>query len=81
MTKLKQWIVKHPNLSAWFVLALGMVIILVFEARQVGLQASQWFWLIVVTILVAGLCIWIIGWGEDDDASDNHEQPQTQEKG
>ena len=67
MDSLKNWITSHPNLSAWFVLALGMVVLLVYEARDVGLQGSQWFWLIVVTILVAGACIWIISWGDDDE--------------
>ncbi|MCP4418226.1 MAG: hypothetical protein GY805_16510 [Chloroflexi bacterium] len=67
MDSLKSWITNHPNLSAWFVLALGMVVLLVYEAQDVGLQGSQWFWLIVVTILVAGACIWIISWGDDDD--------------
>lgn len=67
MDTLKNWILKHPNLSAWFVLALGMVVLLVYEARDVGLQGSQWFWLIAITILVAGACIWIISWGDDDD--------------
>ncbi|MCA9917168.1 MAG: hypothetical protein KC445_04410 [Anaerolineales bacterium] len=67
MDSLKNWITSHPNLSAWFVLALGMVILLVYEARDVGLQGSQWFWLIAVTILVAGACIWIISWGDDDE--------------
>ena len=67
MDRLKNWIINHPNLSAWFVLALGMVILLVYEARDVGLQGSQWFWLIVITILVAGACIWIISWGDEDD--------------
>lgn len=67
MNTLKNWILKHPNLSAWLVLAAGMVILLVYEARNVGLQGSQWFWLITVTILVAGACIWIISWGDDDE--------------
>lgn len=67
MDSLKNWILQHTNLAAWFVLALGMVILLVYEARDVGLEASQWFWLIVVTILVAGGCIWIISWGDDDE--------------
>ena len=69
MESVKNWIKKHPSLSAWFVLALGMVAILVFEARDVGLVASQWFWLIVVTILVAGACIWIISWGDDEETA------------
>ena len=67
MDKIKNTIMKHPNLSAWLVLALGMVLILVYEARDVGLQTSQWFWLVVVTILVAGACIWIISWGDDNE--------------
>ena len=67
MEKVKNIITKHPYLSAWFVLALGMVLILVYEARNVGLEGSQWFWLVMITILVAGACIWIISWGDDDD--------------
>lgn len=67
MDTLKQWVTTHPNLFAWLVLALGMNILLIFEARDVGLQGSQWFWLIVVTTLVAGACIWIISWGDDED--------------
>ncbi len=65
MDALRNWIKAHPNLSAWIVLGLGMVGILVYEARDVGLQTRQWFWLIVITILVAGACIWIISWGDD----------------
>lgn len=67
MNSFKSWINHHPNLTAWFVLALGMVILLVVEARDVGLQGMQWFWLIVVTILVAGACIWIISGGDDEE--------------
>jgi hypothetical protein len=54
-----------PRLSAWFVLALGMVILLVIEARDVGLLPGQWAALIVATILVAGACVWIISWEDE----------------
>lgn len=76
MDSVKKWISTHPNLTAWFVLAVGMVAILVFEARDVGLEGMQWFWLVVVTILVAGACIWIVSWGgdEDDEAADELQQ-------
>ena len=70
MEVVKTWITNHSNLAAWIVLALGMNILLVFEARDVGLQGSQWFWLVVVTTLVAGACIWIISWGDDEDEGD-----------
>jgi hypothetical protein len=44
-----------------------MVIILLWAARDVGLLVGQWLALIVVTILLAGLCVWIIGWEADED--------------
>jgi len=62
-----RWIEAHPRLSAWIVLALGMVIMLVIEARSVGLLPLQWVALIVATILVAGACIWIISWEDDEE--------------
>ena len=62
MSRLIDWVKQHPQLSAWAVLATGMVAILVWEARDVGLLAGQWVALIVATVLVAGACIWIIGW-------------------
>jgi hypothetical protein len=65
----KNWILRHPNLVAWIVLALGMNAILIFEARDVGLEPSQWFWLVVITTLVAGACIWIVSWGDQDEAA------------
>ena len=67
MDSIKNWIKSHPNLTAWIALAIGMVAILVWEARDVGLEGMQWFWLILVTILVAGACIWIIRWGDDEE--------------
>jgi hypothetical protein len=69
MQGMKNWILRHPNLVAWIVLALGMNVILIFEARDVGLQPTQWFWLVLITTLVAGACIWIVSWGDQDDAA------------
>jgi hypothetical protein len=77
MKAIKNWIRTHPNLTAWLVLAIGMVAILVWEARDVGLENMQWFWLILVTILVAGACIWIISWGDDEEDSEEG-TPQQQ---
>lgn len=62
MTAIREFISKHPRLTSWFVLAVGMVIMLVWSARDVGLLPGQMFALIVATILLAGLCVWIIGW-------------------
>lgn len=62
-----KWITTHPRISAWVVLAVGMVGLLMFEARDVGLLPTQWIALIVTTVLVAGACVWIISWEDEDD--------------
>jgi len=65
------WASRHPRLAAWMVLAVGMVVLLIFEASDVGLLPTQWLALIVATILVAGLCVWIVSWEDPaDDATD-----------
>ena len=68
-----KWVMQRPRLSAWVVLAAGMVALLVYEARNVGLLPSQWIALIVATILVAGACIWIISWEDKDNPEDEAE--------
>ena len=67
MSSLKQFVIQHPRLAAWLVLAVGMVVILAWSARDVGLLPAQWAALIVATIGLAGLCVWIIGWEEEGE--------------
>jgi hypothetical protein len=74
MAFLKQFVSQHPRLTAWFVLAVGLVVILVISAWQVGFTAGRWVALIVATIGLAGLCIWIIGW--EDAEEDEQEQKE-----
>ncbi len=62
MSALRQWVNVHPKLAAWVVLAIGMVILVVWSAKDVGLLAGQMVALILATIGLAGLCVWIIGW-------------------
>ncbi len=73
MDKLKQFVNEHPQWTSWIVLSIGMVLILVWSARDVGLTAGQWATLILATIAVAGLSVWIIGW------EDEEEEPQENE--
>jgi hypothetical protein len=63
-----RWAQRHPRLAAWIVLALGMVVLLVIEARDVGLLPTQWVALIAACVLVAGACVWIISWEDPDEA-------------
>jgi hypothetical protein len=67
MQGLKDFAGNHPQITSWIVLAIGMVAILVWSARDVGFTGSQWGALTVTTILLAGACVWIIGWEDDDD--------------
>ena len=62
MVAIREFVGKHPRLVSWFVLALGMVIMLLWAARDVGLLPGQMVALVIATILLAGLCVWIIGW-------------------
>ncbi len=71
-----RWVENHPRLAAWFVLAVGIVALLVIAARDVGLQPGQWAGLIAATILVAGACVWIISWEDDDEEA----QPPGEDK-
>lgn len=71
-----QWMMAHPRLAAWIILSLGMVVLLVIEARDVGLLPTQWLALIVATILVAGACVWIISWEDKDEEPSEVEAPK-----
>ena len=73
MAGLKNWAGQHPRVTAWVALAIGMVIILLWSAKDVGLLPTQTASLVVATIVLAGLCVWIIGWEDDDEPS----QPST----
>ena len=62
MESMKSWVKIHPKLAAWLVLAIGMVILVVWSAKDVGLLPGQLLALVVATIGLAGICVWIIGW-------------------
>lgn len=72
-----RWVVRHPRLAAWLVLAVGMIVLLVIEAQDIGLMATQWGALIVATILVAGLCVWIVSWDDNNQGDTPVSEPPT----
>ena len=75
---IKEWVARHPRLTAWATLAVGMVAILIWSAKDVGLETLQWVALIIATILLAGLCVWIIGW--DGQEENVEEEGQDEEE-
>lgn len=85
-----KWASRHPRLAAWIVLSVGIVILVVIEARNVGLLATQWLALVAACVLVAGACVWIISWEDTDEvesaaaiteAAPQTEQPETSASG
>lgn len=59
---MRDFLKTHPLLSAWGGLAVGMVAVLLYSGKDVGLLPSQLGALIISTIVLAGLCVWIINW-------------------
>jgi MFS superfamily sulfate permease-like transporter len=78
MEKVKQFATQHPQWTSWIVLAVGMVAILIWSARDVGLLPGQWAALIIATILVAGLAVWIIGWEDEEELEGDSLAPQRE---
>ncbi len=78
-----EWINRHPNVTTWIALAIGMLAALLWSARDEGLAALQWAWLAFAVTCVAGLCAWIISWEADvedeyeGDGALSHESDDT----
>jgi magnesium transporter len=62
MTLVRQWVTRHPMIIAWAVLAVAMVAMLLYSARDVDLLASQRLALVLATVGLAGACVWILTW-------------------
>lgn len=72
-----QMIEHWPRLTAWIVLSVGCIALLVYEARDVGLTAGNWIALIVATVAVAGLCIWIVSWEDEEEPIKTPDNPDS----
>ncbi len=62
MDRLRATTARHPYLTAWLALAVAMVVVLLWAAKDAGLLPGQMAALVVTTILLAGACVWIISW-------------------
>ncbi|HXF68786.1 MAG TPA: hypothetical protein VNK89_03180 [Thermoflexus sp.] len=77
-TAIKGFAERHPRLTAWIALAIGMVAILLWSARDVGLTPSQLLALVIATIVLAGLCVWIISWEDEEEEAGSQSQSSKQ---
>lgn len=62
MSAFRRFVSDHPMIVAWIALAIGMVAIMLWASKDVGLLPGQLAALTVATILLAGACVWIISW-------------------
>lgn len=62
MSSLMQRLRNHPNAVMWLLLSLGMVAMVLYAAKDVGFLFYQTLVLVVATVILAGLCVWIINW-------------------
>jgi len=62
MATLKKILGRYPFWAAWALLSIGMVAILLYVSKDVGLLPGQLLALVVATVLLAGACVWIITW-------------------
>ncbi|MBI1802108.1 MAG: hypothetical protein HY259_14775 [Chloroflexi bacterium] len=60
MQKWRTMMEARPRLWSWILLAAGMVILLLIASKDVPLEFSQRSALVIATIVLAGLCVWII---------------------
>ncbi|MFQ5854178.1 MAG: hypothetical protein ACE5LU_00840 [Anaerolineae bacterium] len=73
---MREFVQGHPYLTAWAALAVGMVAILFWSARDAGLLPNQMAALVIATILLAGACVWIISWEDDEEELDVENEDQ-----
>ncbi|MHB9033778.1 MAG: hypothetical protein ACYC6L_12120 [Anaerolineae bacterium] len=62
MKRISSKISRHPRLVTWLVLAFGMVVIVLLTSREVPFTWMQRSALVLIAILLAGGCAWIIHW-------------------
>ncbi len=62
MASLVKRLAAHPNLVMWLLLSLGMVLLVLYASKDVGFLPLQTLALVIATVVLAGLCVWIINW-------------------
>jgi hypothetical protein len=62
VSSLLQRLREHPNLVTGLVLALAMVVMVLYASKDVGFLPLQTLALVIATVILAGLCVWIINW-------------------
>ena len=62
MTRWLDLIKRRPLILAWLVLSATMVAVLLWSARDAGLQPPQLAAVAAATVALAAACVWITAW-------------------
>ena len=60
---LRDFVKNHPRITLWIILAIGMVGLMLWAAKDV--ESLLWYQRLALALScvgLAGLCAWIIGW-------------------
>jgi hypothetical protein len=60
---------EHPRTAAWIVLSAGIDLALLIGGRDAGLPLATGLILLGFGIAVAGLCVWIVAGGKEDESA------------
>jgi hypothetical protein len=62
----RRWYERRPFLTAWGLLALGMLVLVVWFGLDAGLNPREMAAVIGATVLLSLLCVWIVFLEESD---------------
>lgn len=62
LRRIARFLKQHPAIVEFVLLAVAMVAILLWAARDVNLLPTQLATMVVATVVLAGLCVWILHW-------------------
>lgn len=62
MQKIRELFNAHPHMMSWLVLAVAMLIVFFLATRGVSLGPGQRAAMAVATVILAGVCVWIVFW-------------------
>ena len=62
MRKIRRLFDTYPRLMAWMLLAIAMLAVFFVASHSLPLELSQRAAMAVATVVLAGLCVWIVFW-------------------
>ncbi len=62
LERLRRFWDRYPRLSSWVVLAAGMLAVFFWATRDLAVAPAQRLVMAASTVVLAGICVWIIYW-------------------